>query len=286
MTKPIKITVTGTDNRGDDAPMVQDLLSQIQDQVDILQAVEGAIFDDGKEKIIWRVTDVTKNSPITFEITPYPKTHEMDVQSRINNVIVATANGLQMLLIQGDRPPHFTDAVLKKIENISKRVTNGLAGSKVDFSEYEDAPQCELTHDVAAKTVKKIAEIRAPAHHLHREIGSVEGYIKTVGRDGLGRPVLTLATRIDGTDVKCVSSDGGLDKISHLEVGAVTQGLRVRAHGLLHFKSPGVLDRIEVERVECFEKEDDLPTIQDLIDPEFTGGLEAVEYMRLKRDDG
>lgn len=285
MTKPIKITVRGTDNRGDDAPTVQDLLSQVQDQVDILKAVEEAISGDGKEKIVWRVTDVTKNSPITFEITPYPKNHGMDIQSRANDVIAATAKGLQTLMVQGERPLHFTDVVLKKIENINNRVTNGLAGSTVDFSEYEDAPQYELTHTTAAKTVKKIAEIRVPAHRPHREIGSVEGYIKTVGRDGFGRPVLTMATRIDGTDLKCVSSDGGLDRIGHLEVGAVIRGMRVRVHGLLYFKSPEALDRIEVERVELFEKTDDLPAIQDLIDPEFTGGLEAVEFMRLRRDD-
>ncbi len=119
----------------------------------------------------------------------------------------------------------------------------------------------------------------------HREIGSVEGYIKTVGRDGFGRPVLTLTTRVDGNDIKCVSSDGGLDKIGHLEVGKVIRGMRIRAHGLLLYKSPELLERVEVERVEMFEQKDSLPELQELIDPEFTGGIEAVEYIRMRRDN-
>jgi len=118
---------------------------------------------------------------------------------------------------------------------------------------------------------------------IHREIGSVEGYIKTVGRDGFGRPILTLTTRVDSNDIKCVSSDGGLDKIGHLEVSKVIQGLRIRAHGLLLYKSPELLERVEVERVEVFEHEDKLPRLRELIDHEFTGGIEGVEFIRLRR---
>jgi len=285
LTKPIRITVIGADNRGDDAPTVQDLLSQVQDQVDILREVEEAISSDGTGEIVWRVTDVTKNSPITFEITPYPQTYGMDIQSRANDVVAATANGLQTLAEGGERPPHFTDKVLKKVGNLNRRVTNGLSGSRVDFSDYNNSPVYEVDHNSANNTVKKLAGILTPLHRPHREIGSVEGYIKTVGRDGFGRPILTLTTRVDGNDIKCVSSEGGLDKIGHLEVGKVIRGMRIRAHGLLLYKSPELLERIEVERVELFERKNGLPDLQDLVDPEFTGGIEAVEFIRMRRDD-
>jgi hypothetical protein len=60
LAKPIKIIVRGADNRGDDAPTVEDLLEQIQDFVAVLHSVESAVADDGKEEIVWRVTDVTR----------------------------------------------------------------------------------------------------------------------------------------------------------------------------------------------------------------------------------
>lgn len=284
MTKPIRITVKGTDNRGDDAPTVQDLLSQVQDQVDILNEVDRAISGDGAGEIVWRVTDVTKNSPITFEITPYPKTHGMDIQSRASEVVATTANGFRMLAERSERPVHFTDKVLKKVVALNKRVTNGLSGSKADFSAYIKSPNYEVNHNSAVKVVKRVDEILTPPHRPHRELGSVEGYIKTVGRDGFGRPVITLTTRIDGSDIKCVSRDGGLDKIIHLEVGKVIRGMRIRAHGILLYKSPELLERIEVERVETFDVEADLPEFQDLIDQGFSGDLDSVEYIRMGRD--
>ena len=40
-----------------------------------------------------------------------------------------------------------------------------------------------------------------------KELGSVEGYVKGVGRDGFGRPVVTVTTRIDRQDVKCISNN-------------------------------------------------------------------------------
>jgi hypothetical protein len=98
---------------------------------------------------------------------------------------------------------------------------------------------------------------------LYREIGSIEGHVKTIGRDGFGRPVVTITTRLDNQDVKCISSDFGLDKIGHLEVGKVIKGLRVKLHGIISYKSPMILDHIEVERTELFPDKNNLPSIQD-----------------------
>ena len=286
MAKPIKITVKGTDHRGDDAPTVEDLLSQVQDQVEILRQVEEAIAGSGHEQLVWRVTNVSKNSPITFEITPYPKTYGTDIENRAANVVQATATGLSGLSEGGERPLHFTDKVLKKVDGVNKRVTNGLAETKIDFSNYKGAPNFELNTQKARATEAIIVALIKPAVSPHRELGSAEGYVKMVGRDGFGRPNMTIVTRLDRTDVKCISTDGGLDKIGHLEVRQVIKGLRVKVHGILHYKSPMHLDRINVERTELFPDDSQLPTVDDLIDPEFTGGQESVEYVRRMRADG
>ena len=284
MAKPIKIIVVGSGGLGEGAPTVDDLLSQVQDQVKILREVEGAIADDGNEELEWRVTNVSQNSPITFEVTPYPKTFGMDIERRANQVVSATAYGLETLSLKGERPRHFTDTVLKTVHRLSERVVNGLASSKLDFSEYQDAPNYEINSGSAKFIQSQILELKQPKSKPYRELGSTEGFIKTVGRDGYGRPNLLLTTRLDGQDVKCTSSDGGLDKIDHLEVGKVIRGMRVRVHGTLFFKSPGFFDRIDVDRIETFDVAS-LPTLHDLIDPDFTGGLEAVEFIQRRRQD-
>jgi len=284
--KPIKIIVRGTEADGDDSPTVQDLLSQVQDQVDILEEVEAAIAGASSSELVWRVTDVTKNSPITFEITPFAKTHGMDIENRAYTVVKATADGLEAISKKGTRPLHFNDKVLKKINGFSKRVTNGLCGTEIDFSKYDSAESFKIDAGSAKQTSAKIEEIIKPTIKPHREIGSIEGHVKTIGRDGFGRPVVTITTRLDKQDVKCVSSDAGLDKIGHLEVGRVIKGLRVKLHGIIFYKSPVVLDHVEVERTELFPDESNLPSIDDLIDLGFTGGKSSVEFIRQGRDNG
>lgn len=286
MAKPIKIIVRGTETDGDDSPTVQDLLSQVQDQVDILEEVEAAIAGGNSPELVWRVTDVTKNSPITFEITPFAKTHGMNIENRAYTVVKATADGLETISKRGTRPLHFNDKVLKKINGFSKRVTNGLRGTEIDFSKYDSAENFKIDVGSARQTSAKIEEIIKPKIKPHREIGSIEGYVKTVGRDGFGRPVVTITTRLDKQDVKCVSSDAGLDKIGHLEVGRVIKGLRVKLHGIIFYKSPMVLDHMDVERTELFPDERNLPSIGDLIDLDFTGGKSSVEFIRQVRDNG
>ena len=127
--------------------------------------------------------------------------------------------------------------------------------------------------------------VKLPEMRPYRELGSVEGLVKTVGCDGYGRPIVTITTRLDGQDVKCIASDAGLDKIAHLAVSKVIRGLRVRIHGVLFYKTPAFLGHIEVDRTELFLAEDELPNIDELIDKEFTGGLSSVEFIKQVRAD-
>lgn len=283
MASPIRIIVKGVSNHGDDAPTVEDLLSQIQDHVEILQEVEGSIAND--RQLIWRVTDVSKNSPITFEITPYSIDYGVNIENRASTVVKAAAQGLSNFVNGNERPIHFTNKVLKKFERLSKRLTGGLSGTKVDFSNYEDAPDFDINELQARKTLSKILTFQKPDSKPHRELGSIEGYIKTIGRDGYGRPVVNIITRLDKTEVKCISSASGLHKIGHLEVGKVIQGLRVRFHGMLFYKSPAILDYIDVERTELFDSDAKLPKLFDLVDPNFTDGEDSVKYIKRMRAD-
>jgi len=286
MTKPIKIIVKGTDHCGDDAPTVEDLLTQIQDFVFVLREVEGAIADDNKEQIVWRVTNASKNSPLTFEVTPYPINHAMNIDNRAEQVVAATGIGFRKLSETGERPKFFTDQVMSRAEKVFSRVTNGLASTVVDFSEYEEVPNFEITPNAARKSIQRIKEVTRPTSGAHRELGSVEGHITKVELDGYNRPIVWLRSRLDGQTIKCVSKDGGLDRIGHFEVAEVLRGMRVRIHGLLHYKSFENIATIDVEGVHVFEVDDNLPNFDKIVAPNFTGGVESSAYLEALRDDG
>lgn len=285
MAAPIKITVKGTDDSGNDAPSVDDLLFQIQDFVSVLKSVETAIAGDGKEEIIWRVTNVTKNSPLAFELTPFPRLHAMNIDNRAEQVVVSTSKGFATLSESGERPAYFSDAVVTKAERIYERVTNGLAETVIDFSGYKSVPQIAVSRQSATKSVQHISTLRMPPPLPYRELGSVEGFITSVEKDGHGRPIVWLRTRIDNQLVKCVADGDALNRIGHMEVEDVWHGVRVRIFGELIYKALGKLDKIAADTVQFFENDSALPSIEAIIDPSFAAGIESVEYLKLLRKD-
>ena len=286
MAKPIKIMVRGSDSRGDDAPTVEDLLFQIQDLVSVLHGVECALADDGKVEIVWRVTDATKNSPLIFEVTPYPKTYAMNIDQRAESVVTATAKGLEQIATTGERPMYFSDQVIDRAKRVYARVTNGLGETRVDFSAYNAAPDLAVNRQSAKNFIERIVQLRAPLPIAHREIGSLEGFVAKVELEGFQRPIVWLRTRLDGQIVKCIARNGGLDRIGHFEVMEVLKGLRVRVHGLLHYKSLEQVYSIDVEGVHVFEADRELPEAVSIVSPGFTGEIEASAYLEALRRDG
>ncbi|WP_291343711.1 hypothetical protein [Acidiphilium sp. 20-67-58] len=286
MASPIKITVRGTEIDGEDAPTVEDLLAQIQDFVAILCGVEESISTGGKREIIWRVTDASKNSPLSFEITPFPREHAMNIDRRAAQVIMSTTRGVKEIAKTGERPAHFSDNLVSRIERIFDRVTNGLADTSIDVSGYDQSLTVDITRSFAANASRAILSARPQGAVPHREIGSVEGTITRVELDGYGRPVVWLRARLDGQVVKCVAHRGALDRIGHYEIMEVLKGMRVSVHGLISYKDYEEFGGVEVEGVHVFPPDEELPDHQNIVDPGFTKGLEASEYLEAIRNDG
>lgn len=268
MVNPIKITIQGKDSLGVDAPTVEDLLSQIQDFVAILRGVEGAVADGQGEEIEWRVTDVAKNSPLTIEVTPFPRRHAMNVENRAQEVVAATANGINALASETDRPLYFSDALIGKVEKIFDRVANGLSETIIDASAYRDVPPISVTKASAPSALSNLHQFRNPEPISYRELGSVEGFIARVELDGYHRPIVWLRHRLDGQLVKCVSKGRGLDRIGHYEVAEVLKGLRVQVFGLINYKDLEKIASIEVDGVHVFGEDSDLPDIADIVAPD------------------
>jgi hypothetical protein len=286
MAASIKITVKGSDNSGIDAPSVDDLLTQIQDFVSMLRNIESAIDDNGKGAIIWRVTNVTKNSPIAIEITPFPRQYAMNIDNRAEKIAATTSLGLKMLAETGERPAYFSDDAITKAEKIYKRVTNGLAETNINFSGYQSVPDIIISKQNAIQSVKNISDLKMLSSKPYRELGSVEGFITKVEKDGHGRPLVWLNTRLDGEIVRCVADGDALSRIGHMEIEHIWHGIRVRVFGELVYKALGKLEKISADTVQFFENDKNLPSIEAIIDPNFAQGIESVEYLKQLRKDG
>jgi hypothetical protein len=286
LAKPISITVKGNDVDGEDAPTVEDLLAQIQDFVGVLKGVEEAMADDGKKEIVWRVTNVTRNSPLSFEITPFPKSHAMNIDHWAEQVVVSAAQGFLALSTGRGRPAYFSDALIEKVEKVYDRITNGLAQTAVDFSNYVEAPPIEITKQTVGTSVSAIQMFRAPQPVPHKELGSVEGTITRVELDGYQRPVLWLRSRLDGQTIKCIAVGSALDRIGRYEIGEVLKGMRITVYGVVNYRDLENIGSVEVDGVHVFVDDSELPSFADIVSPGFTNGLEASEFLEALRSDG
>ena len=108
----IKLRVNGR-GAGTDAPTVEDVLDQIRDYVDILLGVEAAVAVP-TSALDWRIIDAHRNSPLEFDIQAFPKQYATNVDQRAEIVTTETARELAILQARAERPPHFTNHVMKR----------------------------------------------------------------------------------------------------------------------------------------------------------------------------
>jgi hypothetical protein len=281
MSDPIRFTIRAQ-NAETDAPTVEDLLAQIGDWNSILRGVEQAIAEDGASEIEWRVTGASKNSPLEFELTAFPRRHGMNIERRTKQVKREISTGLSGLRSKPERPSYFTEPVLEKAERLFERVTNGLSLTKIEFG--DDLPNIEITPSEAKLTARNITAVRKPKEKPYREIGSLEGTLQRVERDGYGRPLLYVKLRVSGEIVKCIARGSAQSEVEHHEIADIWRNKRVRVFGTIYYKALGQITQVESDAVQFLRPREELPRADDIIDENFTGGLKSEEYLERLRN--
>ncbi len=281
MSDPIRLTIRAK-NAETDAPTVEDLLAQIGDWNSILRGVEQAVAEDGASEIEWRVTGASKNSPLSFELTPFPRRHGMNIERRTKQVKEGISTGLSVLRVKPERPSYFTETVLEKAERLFERVTNGLSLTKIEFG--DDLPTVEITPQEAKVAARNIIAVRKPKEKPYREIGSVEGTLQGVERDGYGRPLLFVKLRVSGETIKCIAKDNARSEVEHHEIADIWKNRRVRVFGIIYYKALGQIAQVESDAVQFLRPSEELPRASEIVNENFTGGLKSEEYLERLRN--
>jgi hypothetical protein len=281
MSRVVKISVSGT-APDTDAPLVEDALDEIRDVVEILRDVEAAAAGTSATAIAWRMTNASKSSPLAFEIQAFPKHFATNIDQRVDIVLTETARGLASLQARPERPRHFTDDVMKRVRRVLERVTNGLGVAAVDFG--VGLPPVRITATVAKIAARNVDLIMDSPDKPYKELGSIEGYLQGVERDGFGRAIAHVIERVTGQTVKCVVDGLALPELETKEIRDILRNRRVQVAGLIHFVGLGKIDRIEARGLRFMQSKSDLPQIDDIMDPDFTGGMRSEEYLERLRD--
>jgi hypothetical protein len=281
MGKIIKITIRGRSTETE-APTVEDAVEQIRDCLDLMRGLEDAVAEDGQSEIVWRLVNARRASPLSIEIEAFPRRFATNIDERTALVISCAARGLAAIKERAERPEYFTDRVLQRTHRLAVRVTNGLDLSEMDFG--DDLPKSTLTPTVAIVVARNTDRVLKPFDRPHREIGSAEGYVQAVEVDGHGHKVLTLRHRVTGEDVKCYLNGNALEEMEQRQIRDVYRHARVLVSGIIHVRSDERIGRIDADDLRFFRSRGELPQVDDITDPEFTGGLQSEEYLRRLRD--
>lgn len=280
MSRQIKVRVKARDETG--SPSVEDLLDQVRDYFEILTDVEAAVAEDGTNAIVWRVVSATSNTPIEFTLEAFPSIYGVNIDRRVDATVRQTALGLKMLEVSDERPSYFSDETVKRAKRMFERVTNGLDETRLDHG--EGLPKIDLTPTIARAATRNTQTILTPPDKPYDEQGSVEGTVRTIGRDGFGRLVVTIRVRLTGEDAKCILAGEAMEELGEHRIKEITASKRIRVYGTLSYKSPGRLSQVKGTRVRFMRSRSELPDLDEILDSDFTGGLPSEEYLRRLRD--
>jgi hypothetical protein len=283
MAKPVRVTVRGPEDDRITAPTGDDLIGQIRDFLDVLRGVEETVGEGGNQ-LVWRVTDAKMNSPISLEFTPYGTGPTADVLARAELVEKRTADGFRAMRHGETRPLYFNDSVLAKAKRIHQRVLNGLSDTVIAFDPDVEREPVVIDRPAAREVELASEKQKGLASIPYRELGSVEGFVTKPELDGYERAILRFRSRLDNEEIKAYARGHAFHQIERLRLSDVWQGVRVRVYGLIHYKGLGQIDCINATSIEVLDSEP-LPGMDDIVDPNFTGGLTTEEFLRQLRAD-
>jgi hypothetical protein len=89
---------------------------------------------------------------------------------------------------------------------------------------------------------------------------------------------------LTGESIKCLVSGEAEREIENHQIKDVWRSRRVQIYGMLHYRGPGDLREVEVVRVRFLRDRNELPSVDDILDPDFTGGMRSEDYLARLRD--
>ncbi len=183
--------------------------------------------------------------------------------------------------------PQFLRDSTKKI---LERNTNGIESTIFVMPHSDQLHEIKINPDSAKRGLRML---KLPPDSIYAsifrsgkrmELGSVECPIIAVGKY-YGKPALKIEHRsLDHEIWCCLSEDEGRKWETEMTATHVWKGSRVTVHGELTYGENGKLQKVSNGRVEIMKSS--TVSLEDLFDPDFTGGLSSREYLdKLHRGD-
>jgi hypothetical protein len=209
----------------------------------ILHEVDQNLGEKKRPSVNWVVSSVTSGS---VHLTIEGVATERVAKAAIAEVITTVETGIATLEERPERPPFFSDRALESAKCLAALIGKDILTIQVGAN----SKRVNLTQHLVANVDELIG-----AHY--KSFGSVEGVLNAI--DLNRRPLFRIYDLLTGKGVKCHFTPEFIDKIKD------ALGKRVSVYGLISSREDGQKVSVEVENMEVFPSEIELPRIEDII---------------------
>lgn len=274
-----KIVVTVEPTTPSDRLDIADAFAQVLDYLRLVElaASEDADFD-------WKLEKASTNSP--FTVVAYTPVGSIAAKHQQSLAVAQrrTEDGLKDLA-SGKVPPWMR----KRQRNAARRITRRFHDNigRMSLKTDESAKGAFLLNRRLAQraltTLDKVDGIEEVVVPKHTSYGEIEGTLLGVG-SYYSNPALWV--RVNGYEVvRCLVAQDKLDELGdEATLKEVWKHRRVRVTGTLSYAEGGSLEQATVEDLHLFPE--NRVSLAQILDPDFTGGMEPVEYLERLNSGG
>ncbi len=228
-----------------DGPLLPfDKFREAQEEIAvILQEVEKNVSENRRSSVNWVISSITTGS-VHLTIEGIPK--ERIPVSQVAEVVASVESGIAILEQRPERPPFFSDRALE-----SAKALAGLVGKDILTIQLGiNSQRVNLTQHLVANVDELIGG-------KYKSFGTIEGILKAI--DLSRKPLFRIYDLLTNKSLRCYFPSDFLEKTKD------ALGKRVSAYGVIRSREDGERVSIEVQEMDIFPSEEELPSIEDII---------------------
>lgn len=260
-------------------PRVDDVMLQVLDFLRVADDAKAFLGWSGFD-FEWRLEKASTNSPFTLIAIAEPIAPDVEpaaIIGHVEEVRRATVSVFRDVARGQTAPGWLTQDGAASLAQIHRRTLNGIVKTRFDFG--GDAGEVEVEPEQATNALSALerAAVTAPEQFPYRVAhGEIDGRMVSVSR-WRNLPAIQITNAAYGL-IWCILSEQQMEQFGGEQtLSDVWKGRSVSVPGRVFYGQNGKPTRIEA--IDIRAKEIPAVDLEDVLDPEFTGGLSPVEYL-------
>ena len=261
------------------------LLAQLRNVIAFLKSMDKSLATEGREKIKWVVKQMAIEPPLVLDVVPEPKAQALERE--IDRHMAKVANGVVEMFadVQSDArvAGKYSQLSLQKAKHLCDFTIKESLPTEFNFSVYGNFQPLRITPQnglLICKGFDKLLDI----DNTFVEFGSVEGHIKKVAIKS-DESCIWIKESQSGQEVKCVLRGETNKRLMAKNMEVLVTGNRIGFDGEVTYCNGEEIGHVLVEGIELFPPEHELPTLEEMYEPNYTEGLDPVTFVRRLRDE-